>query len=293
MTNKISFIIATIDRDQQLESCIASIEKAHKYKLDIPVEVLVVIQGRQKKDIKVTCPEIIDFYYIDEIGLSVARNFAIKKSSGDYFVFLDDDAQVSENFIEILSQRILLYNDLNAFCGRLIDSKQKIPFSTLFYNEKVKKLRRLDFQYFMGSAHVLSAKVIKKIGGYDQRFGVGGKYCGSEETDIFFRLKAAGEQVIYLPELVFFHPIPVTPEGYVYKYAYAVAAMLTKNCVDDKSHLAIYCYIILQRLIKAGIRILQKLIFRGIYLEKDRKYHYGSLVKGTFRGIGDFITQEL
>lgn len=291
---KISFIVASVDRDESLQKCIFSIERAHDYKQDIPIEVLVVIQkAKQKKNIQIRYSQIVTFYYINELGLSVARNFAIKNSSGDYLVFLDDDAEVSENFIETLSQKTLLYNHINAFCGRLIDANQDIPFSTLFYNEKVKKLRRLDFQYFMGSAHVLSAKIIKKIGGYDEHFGVGGKYCGSEETDIFFRLKSAGEQVIYLPELVFFHPIPVTPPGYVYKYAYAIAAILTKSCINDKKHVVIYCYIVLQRLTKAIIRILQKLIFKGAYLEKDRKYHYSSLVKGTFKGIRDFIAQEL
>lgn len=290
---KFTFIIASIDRDAQLQSCIASIEKAHEYKPDIPVEILVVIQGKQKKDLKVAYPQITRLYYIDGIGLSIARNFAINNGSGDYFVFLDDDAAVSENFIEVLSQKVLLYNNINAFCGRLIDPAHDAPFSVLFYNEKPKKLRRVDFQYFMGSAHILSAKVIKKIGCYDERFGVGAKYFGSEETDVFFRLKAAGEQVLYLPELVFFHPIPDSPPEYVYKYSYAIAAALTKNCINDKGHLLVYCYIVLRRLIKAWVRILQKLIFKGVYSEKDKKYHYGSVVKGTFRGVNDFIKSEL
>jgi hypothetical protein len=51
--------------------------------------------------------------------------------------------------------------------------------------------------------------------------------------------------------------------------------------------------IILKRLFKAAIRILQKIIFKGIYLEKDKKYHYDSVIRGTFRGASDFITQEL
>lgn len=290
---KFSFIIASVDRDEQLQYCIASIENAHQYKPNIPIEVLVVIQSREKKDIKVTYPEVINFYYIDGTGLSAARNFAIDKSSGDYLIFLDDDASVSENFIAVLYQSVLLYRNINAFCGRLIDSKQDIPFSTLFYNEKPKILRRVDFQYFMGSGHVLSANIIRKIGGYDERFGVGAKFCGSEESDIFFRLKAAGECVLYLPELVFFHPIPDNPPEYVYKYSYAIAAMLTKNCLADKRHLMIYFYLILKRVTKAVIRIMQKVIFRGAYLEKDNKYHYGTLIKGTFRGISDFISQEL
>lgn len=289
---KITFIIASVDRDSQLQKCIATIEKAHEYKKDILVEILVVIQkAAQKKDIFLHYPDLTTIFYIDQLGLSRARNYAIKKSSGDFLVFLDDDASVADNFIEVLSRQVSLCHNVNAFCGRLIDSAQSVPFSRLFYHEDQKKLRRVDYQYFMGSAHVLSARVIKKIGCYDERFGVGGKYHGSEESDMFFRLKAAGEKVFYLPNLIFFHPIPDNPPEYVYKYAYAIAAMLTKNCLNDKKHSITYSYIIFKRVAKAWIRILQKVLFKGIFVEKDNRYHYGTLIRGTFKGINDFIAE--
>lgn len=291
---KISFIVATVDRDKQLQECIVSIEKAHEYKRDIPIEILVVIQKtKQKKDIRILYHDITKFYYIDKIGLSAARNFGIEKSTGDYFVFLDDDASVNEDFIDVLSRRIIAHRRVNAFCGRLIDPIQQVPFSRLFCNNNVKNLRRFDYQYFMGSAHILSREVIRKIGCYDERFGVGAKYFGSEETDIFFRLKAAGEQVLYLPDLVFFHYLPTVPASYVFNYAYAIGAVLTKNCISDKGYSIIYCCIVLQRIIKASIRILQRFFLRGRYIDKDKRYHYGSVLRGTFSGIKDFITNEL
>ena len=291
MPHKISFIIASVDRDQQLQQCIASIEKAHIYSQDIPVEILVVIQkAQQKKNILINYPEITTFYYIDKIGLSAARNFAIEKSKGDYLVFLDDDAAISENFIEVLSKKIKLYDKVGAFCGKLIDSVQGIPFSCLFYNNNVKKLRRLEYQYFMGSAHILSKKVIEKIGGYNERFGVGSKYYrGGEETELFFRLKVAREQVLYLPDVVFFHPIPVTSEGYADNYGHAFSAMMAKSCTNDKAYFYIYLYIVSVKMLKAGIRLAQKWLFKGKYAARDEKYQYAAWLKGMFRGIGDFV----
>lgn len=291
---RISFIVASVDRDQELQQCITSIEKAYEYRQEIPIEILVVIQKtKQKKDLKIRYPEIITFYYIDKIGLSVARNFAIEKCKGDYLIFIDDDATIKEDFIDILLKNIMTFKKVNAFCGRLIDPVQNIPFSKLFHNNNIKILRRFDFRYFMGSAHVLSREVIKKIGCYDERFGVGSKYYGSEESDIFFRLMIANEQVIYLPDLIFYHPIPVAPPRYVYNYHYAVGAMLTKNCVNDKAYFPLYCLIVLETTMKAFVRILQKMLLRGIYKEKDERYHYSSSLRGTFRGIKDFINREL
>ncbi|MCX5694883.1 MAG: glycosyltransferase [Candidatus Omnitrophica bacterium] len=290
---KISFIIATVNRDQELQQCITSIEKAHECKQDVPIEILVVVQkAKEKKDIRIHYPEITTFYYIDRIGLSIARNFAIEKCLGDYCVFLDDDAAVNQDFIDVLSKKVITYKKVSVFCGRLMDSAQGVPFSVLFNNNNVRKLSRFDFQYFMGSAHVIAKETIKRIGCYDERFGVGAKYRGSEETDLFFRLKASSEQVLYLPELIFFHPIPITPPEYVYNYAYAIGAMLTKSCFNDKAHFIVYFYIFFLRIIKAYIRILQKIILKGIYQKKDEKYHYSSILRGTYGGMKDFIKSK-
>lgn len=294
MSHKISFIIATVNRDAQLQQCITSIEKAHEYKPDISVEVLVVVQqAKQNKDIQIKYPDITKLYYIDRLGLSAARNYAIERCTGDYLVFIDDDAFVSEDFLNALTQTINGNPSIHAFCGRLIDPVEKIPFSCLFSNTHAKKLSRFDFQNFMGSAHILSKSVIDKVGGYDERFGVGSKYFGSEETDMFFRLKASGQQVLYVPELVFFHPIPSVPPSYVYKYSYAIAAAVTKNCLRDKTYFFVYFFIPLKAIAKASIRALQKNIFKGIYADLDKRYHYESVIKGTFDGVRGFINAEV
>lgn len=294
MSHKVSFIIASVDRDQDLQYCVTSIEKAHEYKPDIPVEIFVVIQqAKHKKNIHLKYPDLTQIHYIDRLGLSVARNHAIKISTGDYLVFIDDDASVDENFIDALTQTINTHNTVGAFCGRLIAPAEKIPFSCLFNNTHIKKLSRFDFQYFMGSAHVIKKDVLEQLGGYDERFGVGAKYFGSEETDMFFRLKASDRQILYIPDLVFFHPIPVAPPNYVYKYAYAIAAALTKSCLCDKAHSFVYILIALKAIAKASARTLQKNILKGIYVDLDKRYHYASVIKGTFDGIKGFINAEV
>ena len=81
--HKISFIIASVDRDKELQECIACIEKAHGCAKDVDLEILVVFQDeKEKKDIKTNCPALCTFYYIKKRGLSLARNFAIRKSTG-------------------------------------------------------------------------------------------------------------------------------------------------------------------------------------------------------------------
>lgn len=290
--HKISFIIASVDRDRELQRCIASIEKAHEHNQAIPVEILVVIQKtKQKKEIALRYPAITTFFYMEKVGLSAARNFALERSRGDYFVFLDDEAAVNDDFIDVLSKRVIAYNEVNAFCGRLMDPVRHIPFSVLFYNNNVKKLRRIDYQYFMGSAHVLSREAIKKVGYYDEHFGVGSQYyCGGEETDFFFRLKVAKEEIIYLPDLVFYHPIICASARYVHNYGHAFGAMLTKNFIYDKRYFFVYLFIGFELIAKAYIRLLQKAFLDGKYREKDKQCHYSERLRGFFEGITSFIS---
>jgi len=295
MQHKISFIITSVDRNRQLQQCIVSIEKAHEFKKDIPIEILLILQReKQENDLQIHYPKITRLYYTKRLGLSAARNFAIERSTGDYFVFLDDDASVNDDFIGVLSKKIIRYEKVNAFCGKIMDPVERIPFSRLFCNNNVKRLGRLDYQYFMGSAHVLSKRVLEKIGHYDERFGVGSKlYCGGEETVLFIRLLANNETVLYLPDLTFFHPIIYPSIDYAYNYGHAFGALLINNCLYDKFYFLAHVFIILKRIAKLSTRVFQKDILKGKYKNLDEKYHYGAWLKGTFKGMKDFVTNEL
>ena len=66
-------------------------------------------------------PEI-DFHYFLETnqGLSHARNRAIKESKGKYITFLDDDAFIDDNYLEILLNHFNDDSDLAAIGGRIL-----------------------------------------------------------------------------------------------------------------------------------------------------------------------------
>jgi GT2 family glycosyltransferase len=290
---KTSFIIASLDRDEELQECIASIERACDGTKNVDVEILVVFQGVEKnKDIVTRHPELTTFYYIKEKGLSVARNFAIKKSAGEYLVFIDDDAAVKEDFLEVLFKSIQDVH-ANAFCGKIVDPAGQVPFTRLFYNENRKSLSRFDFSYFMGSAHVLSRSVIEKTGGFDEEFGAGGKYPAAEESDMFFRLKRQGEKVFYLPELVFYHPInTVTSDIKCFNYSYAIGAVLAKQMFLDKRCLFAYLFIISEIILKTSIRTVQTVWFPKSIGIKNERFRYRSVLTGTIKGVCDYIKRR-
>ena len=75
---KISFIIASVDRDRQLEECISSIEKAHEYNQDIPIEILVIIQ-KAKQNLGLKGEVLLIYAHKEDLG-RYFRNLADVKT---------------------------------------------------------------------------------------------------------------------------------------------------------------------------------------------------------------------
>jgi glycosyltransferase involved in cell wall biosynthesis len=288
--HKISIIIASVDRDEYLQRCLACIEKAYDYAKGINLEVLVIFQDKKEKSsIRTVNSELFSFYYLEKRGLSSARNFGIKKSAGEYLVFLDDDTVIREDFLSVLLKNIL-NNEGSAYCCRDTDPEKRKLYSGRFSGEKSKFLNYCEYIYFLGYAHIIKRSSIKNLGLYDERFGLGAKYPAAEESDIFFRLKQRGEKVIYLPKLVVYHPVGnETSELKCFNYAYAISAMLVKQMCLDYRYAVLYLFIITKIILKSFFRTLQILFFPKNIEGKNKIYQYKSVLIGSLKGARDYI----
>ncbi len=292
---KISFIITSIGKAKELQNCIASIEKAYESEKDIfEIEIIVVVQNvKEEISIKTKYPAISIFHYINETGLSRLRNYAIRRSKGEFLIFIDDDAAIKENFLKILAENISKY-EINAYCGRILDPTKNQYFSQCFLNNSNRYLNRLNFKYFMGSSHILSKNIIEKIGFYDNNFGAGACYGGAEESDVFFRLLQQNESVLYVPELVFYHPIShKNPPAKVFSYSCAVGAMLTKQIMLDRKHVFQYLFLLTEILVKSLIRAIQNKLFPKSIASKNEQFQFSSVFRGTVKGIASYINRSV
>lgn len=287
----ISFIIPTNTRQEEVTKCISSISKSWVNVPDFCVEVIVVVNGEfdYSKDLENLFSGLVSSFYIGLAGPSKARNLGIKKSSGEYLVLLDDDSGVAEDFLVNL-RAILKNRTVNALCGRIIDPKTNSYFTVKDKIASPLNLNRLNYQMFKGSALIIKRNLLDRVGCYDEDFGPKGKYRAAEESDLFFRIKMAKEAVVYLPELVFFHPLRNEyPAQRTYDYSYATGALLAKYTVEDKRNSCIYILIMFKIISKNLIRALQ-FIFSPFAIEKkDRIFHYSLALKGVIRGAVDFI----
>lgn len=288
---KFSFIVVSADRQAYLERCISSIGIAHDKVKSPNIEILVIFNCAKSSNPSIDSKyrNLVNLYYVKETGLAWARNFGINQSKGNFLVFLDDDAAIKEDFLGVLSKSISIVG-AKAFCGKIIDPIKNQFYSKCFSDSNCKFLNRLQFRYFMGSAHVLKKSIIEKIGFYDEEFGVGAKYPAAEDSNIFFRLKQQDERIVYLPELIFYHPInSVTSELKCFNYSYAVGAMLTKQIFLDSKHSLIYIFIITEIIFKSFLRTLQTVFFLKSIETKNARFRFRSVLMGTLKGVYDYI----
>ena len=147
--------------------------------------------------------------------LSEARNllidYSLKKiSKFDYMFFVDDDVYVED----LINLKMKIYN-----------AKKKFEFdfgsASILVKNKRKTFSRnckwaLDFKYpfllnkfhhnmVLGSAIILRKEIVNNIR-FDSLLGLGAKYGGSEDTDLFFQAIYNNYKCIYLPDVIVRHP---------------------------------------------------------------------------------------
>lgn len=154
----VSIIIPTLNRYEYLKDVLEDIEK-QDYK---NYEIIIADQSDEpdKKFYENYRPEINVIYQKDK-GQWLARNAAIKESSGDLFLFFDDDSRVEPDWIsEHLKGIDYFQADISAGVS-LSSVGDKVPANYSFF--------RWADQFDSGNAMV-KRKVFEKTGMFDRQF---------------------------------------------------------------------------------------------------------------------------
>jgi len=283
---KISFIVATMNRDKKLEECLKSIDQSVMVCSGVTIDIIVIYQnGNSPTHELIANHPNTQFLTIETKGLALSRNYAISKSTGDYLVFIDDDAAIDPGFIKVLKS-VIESTHTNAYCGKIIDSSSNENFTGHFSLNRNMQLRMSDYRLFMGSSHILSKNLLTRLGGYDEMFGAGAQYPAAEETDLFFRILRNKEKVLYIPELVFMHSIEnVTRKEKVFKYSFAIGAMFAKQIFNDPWHCIYYIYMVANILLRSAVRMVQYIIVPHSIELKNNRFHYRAVFEGTIHGF--------
>jgi GT2 family glycosyltransferase len=218
--SRISVIVCTCDRPEQLRRCLAGLKDLEVY----PEEIIVVDNGQLTEPTRKVASAFpgIRYMQVAKRGLSAARNAGIHASSHEILAFTDDDAVVHPQWLIRIAA---------AF-----ENEQTLAVTGLVLPAELKTEAQVKFQKLMGTAHwdyravsygrdffrrwksrgtpvwnigaganmAFRKKVFELVGYFDERLGAGASGC-SEDSEMWYKVLAEGYECRYEPAAVVYH----------------------------------------------------------------------------------------
>lgn len=202
---KFSVIVPVYNRPDEVLDLMASLaaQTAGNF------EAIIVEDGST-----VPCKESVDryadkvdvhYFYKSNEGRSIARNYGIDRSKGDYLIFFDSDCVIPHDYFEKLA-KALADNPLDCFGGpdaahdSFTDTQKAISFAmTSFLTTGGIRGGKVSMEKFVPRSFNMgySRKVYDTVGGFREMF--------SEDIDMSTRIRRAGFSVGLLRDCHVYH----------------------------------------------------------------------------------------
>ncbi len=210
----VSIIIDNWDGKQYLKDCLSAV-----FNQNYPnFEVIVVDDASSDGSaefIQSYFPRVKLLINRRHVGFAIANNQGIKISRGKYLLLLNNDTEVTKDFlfplVDALEKDPLLAAAQSRI--RLIPEKSLLdevasyltPLGFLyhvgFFEKDQTKYRRKFFTFSpKGACFFLKKEILDEVGLLDERF-----YCYFEESDLAWRIWLSGHRITYVPRSLIYH----------------------------------------------------------------------------------------
>ncbi len=211
----VSIAVCTYNRSKYLQKCLDSLVR-QKDVDSKDYELLIIDNNSTDQTKQITTAYInnfpsikIHYYFEPKIGVSNARNRAIKESRGEYIAYIDDDGIAYPDWI----YQIIKFTHRNpyilAFGGRVYRYTEiSVPkwappeYGTLDLGEKEKEVTGGIF----GCNMMFRKSLLEKLRGFNPNLGMVGKTMGyGEEDEIYAKMVKQNLPIIYSPHIKIKH----------------------------------------------------------------------------------------
>jgi len=226
MNKLISIIIVNHNGLNLLKKCLKSVY-GQSYK---NIEVILVDNASTDRSVDYvmsTYPNTKIIKSRENLGFAEANNEGYRKSTGDYILFLNNDTEVSNNFLEIL---------LKGFRSKIVGGLQSkimlmdqrgvhdcagsyLTYTGYLFHYAYKQKDKSEFDKVRdiysakGASMIFRRDVLEKVKVdgeiFDSRY-----FAYFEETDLCHRVWLAGYKILYYPESIIFHKMGATSSAF-------------------------------------------------------------------------------
>lgn len=216
----VSVVICTYNRSFHLRNVLATVFSQTVLE-EIRWDIVVIDNNSSDntpeivKELAGVAPVALRYFREEQQGISHARNRGVREASGDYLVFIDDDALAAQGWLAAIC-RTMAETGCDC-CGGRIHLKPDKPlplwlkpelWGFLGYLDYGDTIRVLNTEYLFSGNMGLRKGVFETIRLFDPELGRKEKaLTGGEEIDMQQRLRAAGGTFVYQPDALVYHVI--------------------------------------------------------------------------------------
>ncbi len=282
-TTRISILIATRNRTNDLFKCIQSISE-----IDYSNYETIILDQSDDEASSIQIQSYIEsinahykYIHSDIKGKSNALNTLLHVASGDLFALTDDDTLVPKNWLSNIASEFDKYSDVDIMLGQVQpimqeDGSHKICIPG-FQFKNFLRLPKGNVDG-MGANMAMRSSLLLKVMFYDPLLGPGAPMPASEEGDFIYRAQLNNAIVMHNPNIKLMHFGGRTPEEWgalYYSYGCGDAGFAIKHlrCGDSR---------IIRRIIKNC-----SLMFRRYLIRCYKKTRHDELLylRGVLHGI--------
>ena len=210
----VTVAVATCGRPEALRRCIDAIVAG----TSAPDQLVVVDQGPPANggDVVDRIDPSIPHRYLSQerLGLSASRNLALNVATGDVLAVTDDDIVPDRRWVERI--RAAFTNgdrSVSAVTGSVHALEEPVAGETFAISLRVDPEprhyvgRHRPWTVGTGGNFAARTSVLRDLGGWDDRFGVGSPGRAAEDVELVDRLLTGGHVIAYEPHAVVYHEL--------------------------------------------------------------------------------------
>lgn len=295
----VSIILLSLLRQEHTKRCMDSIFSC----TSVPFEIIIIDMGMSSeivswlKELSDTNKKIRVLFNKENVGTARGRNQGIGMATGTYIVFLDNDAMVTEHWLEPLiaymehnqevaacGSKILLKNESVQFCANYMKAALEndqvkeigLQFMEMYHKDDHEVNHIQEVPWYPTTCLLVRKDVLEEFEGLDEKF-----FMCEEDKDLSLLIRRSGHKIFYIPQshVYHYHSAP----SILYQKMRTDREILFKDLAYFKTKWSCNVYI------KSARSYLQKKGFRNHDIDTLKKFSFVNTVIEDELQITDLI----